>query len=155
MQSRKAPQTCKVNGWRTLVLLAEALDLFAFVLAPRMPFVSHLGTMKNAPIKDGGPALPMQDAGAIHAYASARMAGLTGEERDRAYVKAKVDAFGGMSLRDWFAGQALAGMLACGADSTKHNPPPESESKYYRRMFAEQSYRTADAMIAAREGGAK
>lgn len=44
----------------------------------------------------------------------------------------------GMSLRDWFAGQALAGMLA---DQTFDAPA---------EMMAESSYRIADAMIRAR-----
>ena len=48
----------------------------------------------------------------------------------------------GMSLRDWFAGQALAGMCA---DPTLAGEPDK---------WATQSYRLADAMIAARKGGA-
>lgn len=44
----------------------------------------------------------------------------------------------GMSLRDWFAGQALAGMLANG------NLKPEI-------YFAGTAYRIADEMIAERE----
>ena len=49
----------------------------------------------------------------------------------------------GMALRDWFAGHALAGNLAypC-VDSS-----PESE--------AIMAYRYADAMLAARKGGAE
>lgn len=70
---------------------------FVFMLALSMPFVSHLGTMGNTPIKDGGPAFPMQDASAIHAYASARVEGVVGaDERDRVYIKAKAEAIGGI-----------------------------------------------------------
>lgn len=50
----------------------------------------------------------------------------------------------GMTLRDWFAGQALAGMLATDTDA----------SFYKAEVAAERSYRMADAMIAARKAGA-
>lgn len=43
----------------------------------------------------------------------------------------------GMSLRDWFAGMAMQGLLAGGGD-------------YLRSDIALDSYRTADAMLAAR-----
>jgi hypothetical protein len=43
----------------------------------------------------------------------------------------------GMTLRDWFAGQALAGIAATGSSS-----PYEKD--------AEQAYRYADAMLVAR-----
>jgi len=46
---------------------------------------------------------------------------------------------GGMTLRDWFAGQALAGALA---DSTRD---------LYAYEYAESAYECADAMLAARE----
>jgi hypothetical protein len=49
----------------------------------------------------------------------------------------------GMSLRDWFAGQALQGHLAF----------PGSD--LYADDAAKIAYRYADAMIAARKGGAK
>ena len=55
----------------------------------------------------------------------------------------------GMSLRDWFAGQALAGLMAHpfedGSDFL-HDAGPAAA--------AYQSYRMADAMIAARKAGA-
>lgn len=47
----------------------------------------------------------------------------------------------GMTLRDWFAGQALAGMLASEAGI-----PPYSNS-----WAAERAYQMADAMLAARK----
>jgi len=46
--------------------------------------------------------------------------------------------YGGMSLRDYFAAKALAGMLA------------DSEVKATREDFAERSYALADAMILER-----
>ncbi|MEY9098853.1 hypothetical protein ABIA24_001762 [Sinorhizobium fredii] len=50
------------------------------------------------------------------------------------------NAQGGMSLRDWFAGQALAGYLA--ADQLNHVGAD---------LAAECAYRYADAMLAERE----
>jgi len=74
-------------------------------------------------INDGGSALPTADA----------------------YHPSGQIAYGrkGMSLRDWFAGQALAGLLA-GRGSAGDKAP----------NWANGSYAIADAMIAAR-GGAK
>lgn len=51
----------------------------------------------------------------------------------------------GMSLRDWFAGQALLGILS-GPAGRDHVPMAEWFDA------PEQAYRLADAMIAAREG---
>jgi len=48
----------------------------------------------------------------------------------------------GMALRDWFAGQALAGSTA--------NPDPSLSND---ELAAAWCYRMADAMLAAREGG--
>jgi hypothetical protein len=45
-----------------------------------------------------------------------------------------------MSLRDWFAGQALTGMLAADANIGAH-----------WTAFAEDAYRVADAMLKARK----
>jgi hypothetical protein len=65
---------------------------------------------------------------------------------------AQASSMPGMSLRDWFAGQALAGEFAaqneiCG--EITNNTPDEW-------MFdrAKALYRMADAMLAARKGGA-
>ena len=52
------------------------------------------------------------------------------------------DASPGMTLRDYFAGQALAGLCA---DSDVNEPPD---------VMARSSYGLADAMLAARTGGA-
>lgn len=51
----------------------------------------------------------------------------------------------GMSLRDWFAGQALAGLLADPTTDT-HVPPALAQS-----AFADAAYRFADAMLAERQ----
>ena len=47
----------------------------------------------------------------------------------------------GMSLRDYFAGQALAGLCA----STDHDSAPS------KGILADWAYQQADAMLAARE----
>lgn len=49
----------------------------------------------------------------------------------------------GMSLRDWFAGQALAGAMAC----------PTMRSGLTSVSYATMSYEIADAMLAARSKG--
>lgn len=73
----------------------------------------------STPINDGGPAFP-------HAH------------EDYPFQH-------GMSLRDYFAGQALAGSLAVGYTS------PDGH-----KWMAEHAYAMADAMLAERaKGGAK
>jgi hypothetical protein len=75
-------------------------------------------------VEDGGPAFPQHVA-----------------------ISPSGDVYGssyygdGMSLRDWFAGQALAGMIEShGMGEKRHE------------YAAHDAYRFADAMIAAREG---
>ena len=53
----------------------------------------------------------------------------------------------GMSLRYYFAGQALAGVLVTCQNDTRLADETSPE------MFARKSYEVADAMIAAREQG--
>lgn len=48
----------------------------------------------------------------------------------------------GMSLRDWFAGQAMIGMLHPGWEANAVNQP---------HLMAKKAYRAADAMLAARK----
>lgn len=71
--------------------------------------------------KDGGPAFP--EAIAVSA---------AGDE----YIGPS-----GMTLRDWFAGQALVGMLAATGSYGMGNGPDEN---------AERAYEHADAMLAFR-----
>ena len=54
---------------------------------------------------------------------------------------------GGMTLRDWFAGQAIAGLCAClfPDDDAPFNDPCNG--------YAVLSYGLADAMLAARKDG--
>ena len=73
----------------------------------------------SAPIiEDGGPAFPEPN-------------------REHYYVQS------GMSLRDWFAGQALAGILM-NYTTQKFGATEQTAAEY--------AYRYADAMIAARKG---
>lgn len=74
----------------------------------------------NNPINNGGPAFPvtLDHRGCVGAY--------------------------GMTLRDWFAGQALNGYLASWSDDTDPN-------FFEPHDVAKTSYAYADAMLAARE----
>lgn len=56
------------------------------------------------------------------------------------------DAQAGMSLRDWFAGQALAGMMAQG-----FIPNQAGQSSHVQWNYADAAYAMADAMLKARE----
>lgn len=49
----------------------------------------------------------------------------------------------GMTLRDWFAGQAIIGM-------TSQSERKVNDVKSYARIFARDAYTFADAMLAAR-----
>ncbi len=76
----------------------------------------------NAQINDGGPAFPTSYRDCGHS---------------------------GMSLRDWFAGQALAGIMA-NADYAKHI---NHEHHHWRISNAAHAYDAADAMLGMREKG--
>ena len=77
----------------------------------------------NTPINNGGPAFPVPPPVA---------------ETDGVMMLWR-HAEGGMSLRDYFAGQALAGMQASVA------------ANWTTIEFAQQAYKMADAMLTARE----
>lgn len=70
-------------------------------------------------INDGGPAFPSQ-----------------WDNRDNI----------GMTLRDWFAGQALSAVM----DLCRGDTP--SPGQYRSQLFAASAYRIADAMLEARNG---
>jgi hypothetical protein len=76
--------------------------------------------------EDGGPAFPQR------------------VERQRGPFETEVTIYFGMSLRDWFAGQALAGLLA------SEEPDFQMPSK---AKLADTAYGYADAMLAARKEG--
>ena len=94
-------------------------------------------------IETGGSAFPMQEPQAIHAYAIAAVDGITDpDERDRAYLKARAEAVGGATLRDYFAAKAMQGLLAQLLITTLESDPI---------LGAQYAYRVADAMLAARK----
>lgn len=76
---------------------------------------------QNTPTEDGGPAFPM-----------------TGSTLNWDAEKGQYVPQYGMTLRDWFAGQALAGLLANGG------------AAFWDRD-AQNAYAAADAMLAARK----
>ena len=91
-------------------------------------------------INNGGPAFPMQEPQAIHAYAVAAIDGITDpDERDRAYLKARAEAVGGASLRDYFAAKAMHASLSL-------DPANAASSGEHARW----AYEMADAMLEAR-----
>lgn len=102
-------------------------------------------------IETGGPAFPMQEPQAIHAYAIAAVDGITNpDERDRAYLKARAEAVGGMTLRDYFAAKAIQG-LACSDQTLWPSGADESDDPTDALFMARTAYMIADAMLKARE----
>jgi hypothetical protein len=85
----------------------------------------------SAEIDDGGPAFPHGEIVEDIMDEAGRLAG------SRVWAPSK-----GMKLRDWFAGQALAGLVA------------NINCAYKTQTFARRALELADAMIAARKGGA-
>ena len=81
--------------------------------------------MTETPISDGGPAFPQHD---LKAY------GMGPAQRGESYTVE------GMSLRDWFAGKALAGISSIAVEGFSLSAQEEARWAYDR----------ADAMIAAR-----
>lgn len=92
----------------------------------------------------GGPAFPCSENGTSHTIAMAAMLQLSEtastDERDKVYIQTKANAMQGMSLRDYFAGQALLGICAH-ADTWGLATSPK---------IAHQAYELADAMLFAR-----
>lgn len=81
----------------------------------------------STPIKDGGPAFP-------EVFTETRYE--NGEQYSHVYSS------GGMTLRDWFAGKALAGFA--------HNTATPKDLAWFRKYAPEHCFEIADAMLAAR-----
>lgn len=58
----------------------------------------------------------------------------------------------GMTIRDWFAGQALNGI--CAGLCSDHRESPEAYSRVDFTAAIKDSFKLADLMIAARKAGA-
>lgn len=86
----------------------------------------------STPIKDGGQAFPCQESSESPNHPGYR----------------DVYASPGMTLRDWFAGQALAGICANSTFLIETRADNWAEKV---RLLADDAYTAADAMIAARE----
>lgn len=80
--------------------------------------------------KDGGPAFPLT----IVKTSAANGAPV------------ESDVYSGMSLRDWFAGQAIPGIIQQCAGDIPYKPEGTVPEEY----FAAKAFAVADAMIAAR-----
>ena len=94
-------------------------------------------------IETGGPAFPMQEPKAIHAFAVAAVDGITDpDERVPAYNKARGEAACGATLRDYFAAKAMQGLLAQSCGTALGSDPIHG---------AQYAYQMADAMLAARK----
>ena len=85
----------------------------------------------SAPIDDGGPAFPQTPI--INGNGEVVTSGMYFAEGP------------GMSLRDWFAGQAMAGILFI-SNSVKNESKQPAE-----KLIATTAYLMADAMLAARK----
>lgn len=91
---------------------------------------------------DGGPAFPISDPQSAHATAMAASIHIEDPaERERAYILARAAAVIGMSMRDYFAAQALPGALMARADA---------EGDFNPAAVAAAAYVAADAMLRAR-----
>ncbi len=85
---------------------------------------------------DGGPAFPRPDV----TWPAGHEHGTQGQS--------------GMSLRDWFAGQAMNGIIAScgdGAESCAIKKAAELTESSFTATVAKMSYEYADAMLKARE----
>ena len=87
-------------------------------------------------VDDGGPAFPVSSC--VNA---------SGETHD--------SMIRGMSLRDWFAGQALAGILSNADAIVALTDVSKASGKSITGTITDKCYNHADAMLAARRGGAR
>jgi hypothetical protein len=89
-------------------------------------------------IEDGGPVFPAEIHGSTH----------EGEYTGKRDVYLNLS--GGMSLRDWFAGQALIALMSNKAWVTGLDAHCERFCLEFRPELARSAYETADAMLKAR-----
>lgn len=89
----------------------------------------------------GGPAFPVAD-GAAH-----RIAMQTAGDDEAKYIAESAKALSGMTLRDYFAAQALNGLLS----NQQCTPFGMSFGADERESLSRNAYRIANAMLRARE----
>jgi hypothetical protein len=92
--------------------------------------------IKTKPTDDGGSAFPHGEIIASQYDSAGNFSG------NIVYQEST-----GMSLRDWFAGQALAGDLASQSIEVGYYT-----GENWQKEAAQNAYRLADAMLAARKG---
>lgn len=98
---------------------------------PARPF-----TKVNPMSNDGGPAFPCDfEVGRVVEH---------DDQLDTNVARQLLEARSGMSLRDWFAGQALAGILS-NVEALRAQPPLTHAER------AEAAYKAADAMLKQRD----
>ena len=110
-----------------------ASDVLNAASKHRKPLVKRNKPMDSADRTDGGPAFPRPD--------------VTGPESDTLWEGGTA----GMSLRDWFAGQALAGMAVLWAGAYSDNDFVRGVPERDARWYASSAYRIADAMLTQRD----
>lgn len=92
--------------------------------------------------KTGGQAFPTSDGQVAHGIAVAALNGIEDSaERDRVYTEVRAQAQQGMTLRDYFAAQALTTVAAYNSRDVDTWTPHD---------FAHHAYALADAMLAER-----
>ncbi len=92
----------------------------------------------STPINDGGPAFPQPNHIVDHEA--------HGRTEARQWMQDS-----GMSLRDWFAGQALAGMSSSDELWVQMREAGKTQGLKTVEAFAGAAYEFADAMLVARE----
>lgn len=99
---------------------------------------------------DGGPAFPVNDMQSAHATAAAASFDIADPvERERAYILARAAAVIGMSLRDYFAAEAMAAVITTpGSWHDLGFKPVNGLSIVENNAVC--AYRHADAMLKAR-----
>jgi len=100
--------------------------------------------MSQPRIDDGGPAFPLG------------VAMTRNVNHDPVMIDSSDRCGGGMSLRDYFAGKALAGYLVDNEPGSLVNPSFQAPNETFdlATKIARRCYAFADAMIVARKGGA-
>ncbi|MDR6886103.1 MULTISPECIES: hypothetical protein [Variovorax] len=104
---------------------------------------------KPAAHDDGGPAFPISDPQSTHATAMAASIHIEDPvERERAYILARAAAVIGMTLRDYFAAQALPAVVASASWRDLEFKPVNGLSAMENNALC--AYQQADAMLKVR-----